>query len=160
MRLKLQQSKLRQRSDVCPCKTWNTLLSNISVLLLHFEWIHSMFYIRVSHKNMLLMKKKLAQAALQIFGGCFEGIQKEFWFWQLLGVAIAILILTTFWGCNFHPKTPNWAELWKVSIISLLLTNVYSFNDKFNASMTNVTRKWELWQVNSEFACTSVIDWV
>ena len=104
--------------------------------------------------------RKLAQAALQVFGGCFEGIQKEFWFWQLLGVAIAILIFNNFWGFNFHPKTPNWAELWKVGIFSLLLTNVYSFNDKFNASMTNVTRKWELWQVNSEFACTSVIDWV
>ena len=26
--------------------------------------------------------KKLAQPALQVFGGCFEGIQKDFWFWQ------------------------------------------------------------------------------
>ena len=159
MRLKLQQSKLRQRSDVCPWKTWNTLLSNISVLLLHFEWIHSMLYIRVSHKNMFLMKKTSSSRSASILGLLWRN-PKEFWFWQLLGVAIAILILTTFWGCNFHPKTPNWAELWKVSIISLLLTNVYSFNDKFNASMTNVTRKWELWQVNNEFACTSVIDWV
>ena len=159
MRLKLQQSKLRQRSDVCPWKTWNTLLSNISVLLLHFEWIHSMLYIRVSHKNMFLMKKTSSSRSASILGLLWRNPK-------------GILILTTFrgcncnfdfnnfWGFNFHPKTPNWAELWKVGIFSLLLTNVYSFNDKFNASMTNVTRKWELWQVNSEFACTSVIDWV
>ena len=29
----------------------------------------------------------MAQPALQVFGGWFEGIQKAFWFWQVLGVA-------------------------------------------------------------------------
>ena len=34
-------------------------------------------FIRVSHENMFF-KKKLAQPAPQVFGGCFEGIQKDF----------------------------------------------------------------------------------
>ena len=33
--------------------------------------------IRVSHENMFF-KKKMAQPAPQVFGGCFEGIQKDF----------------------------------------------------------------------------------
>ena len=28
--------------------------------------------------------KIMAQPAMQVFGGCFEGIQKDFWFWQVL----------------------------------------------------------------------------
>ena len=40
-------------------------------------------YIRVSHENMFF-KKKMAQPAPQVFGGCFEGIQKDFLFWQVL----------------------------------------------------------------------------
>ena len=40
--------------------------------------------------------KKSAQPALQVFGGCFEGIQKDFSFWQLLGGAQVISVLTCF----------------------------------------------------------------
>ena len=41
---KFQQSKLECKT--MSLKTWNTLLSNISVLLLHFHWIQSMLYIK------------------------------------------------------------------------------------------------------------------
>ena len=40
--------------------------------------------------------EKLAQPALQVFGGCFEGIQKDFWFWQVLRGAQVISVLTCF----------------------------------------------------------------
>ena len=33
-------------------------------------------YGKVFHENMSLMKKKMAQPALHVFGGCFKGIQK------------------------------------------------------------------------------------
>ena len=46
-------------------------------------------YIKVFHENTSL-KKEMAQPALQVFGGWFEGIWKNFWFWQVLGGAQAI----------------------------------------------------------------------
>ena len=40
--------------------------------------------------------KGMAQPALQVFGGCFEVIQKEFWFWQLLVGVQVISVLSFF----------------------------------------------------------------
>ena len=63
--------------------------------------------------------KKLTQPALQIFGGCFEGIQKDFWFWQFSGGAQVISVLA-FLHCRFSLRphftrqNESWVKIYNV----------------------------------------------
>ena len=64
--------------------SWDTLVCNLSgrhackkSKFLKMKGIHEYMNIRVSHEN-IFFKKKMAQPAPQVFGGCFEGIQKDF----------------------------------------------------------------------------------
>ena len=53
-------------------------------------------YRRVSHQNMLFFNNKKKQPILQVFGGWFEGIQTDFWFWRGLEGAKVISALIFF----------------------------------------------------------------
>ena len=44
----------------------------------------------------------MAQPALQVFGGCFEGIPKDFYVDKVIGGAQVISVLTFFYIVDFH----------------------------------------------------------
>ena len=61
-------------------KLFSLSLSGHGWMYVHFDPLaHTVT--RVFHENMFSTTTKNGSTALQVFGGYFDGIQKDFWFW-------------------------------------------------------------------------------
>ena len=69
-------------------------------------------FTRVFHENMFLWKQ-FGQPALQVFGGCIEGIQKDFWIWLVLGGSKVISAFDLFYIVDIHSALTSQVSVWQ-----------------------------------------------